>query len=263
MKLRACLLATGILVNAVWSTSQAEIMPVESADVTDYELRSFVVAGTTYTQADLIQPTLAAYVGYPDLDRSIAVGSGESVPPAGERAALMTHDFRLNTGLLNIAVGDLAATISFASPLVNGLGPDLVIFEMQGRNPFQVRINSTTMTVNQEDYGPNVTYGSFDSYRRDGGPPSSIEELENGTYEFTQSWEGGFNGVALDLDDFGIAPFAAVSDVHFGSVTQTTLGQCDPGLFMGIRSVPEPSSLLLMTIACMVGVGWWYRHRTR
>ena len=80
-------------------------------------LESVFVAGRTLTPSDLIQPTLTAFSGNSNNMSHITVENGGTVPPPGSRSQLLTHDFRLDTGIINPAVGDTAAAITFDPPI--------------------------------------------------------------------------------------------------------------------------------------------------
>jgi hypothetical protein len=92
-----------------------------------YELKSFVAGGKRYLQSDLIQPTMTAFLG----DGSIDGPEGAPLPPAGTRTQLATHDYLLNTGLSDVE----SAELTFTPPLINGPGPDLVIFDEDYYDP--------------------------------------------------------------------------------------------------------------------------------
>ncbi len=216
-------------------SARAGTVPVTSivATLPEHELLSFVAGGIRYGQSQLIQPTLTAFEsGSPN---NILVGIGESLPPAGSRSLLLTGDFYLDTGILNPGNTPNAATLTFSPALVNGLGPDLVMFESSATIPdtFQIHTNGRTRTFDEAAYGPPVIGAILDLWIRDDGGPGSISQLEYSPY----SWQGyhrgaGLYGVAIDLDDFGVPPLQGVSTVNFGSVDFFV----DPVLFMGINS---------------------------
>jgi hypothetical protein len=236
--------------------------PVSSAELSaSKELQSFAVDGTTYTQGDLIQPTMVEYVGRPEQNNSIIVPPGAAVPSPGRRSELLTADFRADSGIISPAFGPTAVALSFSPPLVNGQGPDLVVIEITRStselpDAFQMQVNSTTGFLS--DWGPQLSTLGFDTYSRDGGSPSNISELENDTFSYLSTFaESPLHGMAIDLDEFGVAPLEEVSTIHFGSYRPDSF---DPVLFMGIRSaaafsaafnseVPEPTSATLALLA--------------
>lgn len=130
---------------------------------------------------------------------------------------MLTHDFRLDTGAAtNPAIGNSSATLSFTTPLVNGPGADLVFFELAGGvgDPFRLLINSVSKTVIGADYGPELTNVGINSYFRTAGAPSTLSEMENDAVSPRNPTSSGIRGVAIDLSDFGIAPFASISIVQ-------------------------------------------------
>jgi len=219
-------------------------VPVTSTNVQGAgELVSFVAGGVSYTQGDLIQPELTGFSAIAN-NVSIVVPTGESVPPAGARGALLTDDFQLDTGIVNPATEADAATLTFSEPLVNGPGPDLVVFEIkrsQVERPaelpddFQIQIGGVTGVVPTSSWGPTLGTVDIDAYQRDGGAPTSLGQLEDGSFSrLSTILDMEYFGVAIDLDDFGVAPMAQVTRVDFGGIG--TLQSVDPVLFMGINS---------------------------
>jgi hypothetical protein len=212
-----------------------------------YELQSFVAAATSYDTTDLIQPTLTAYLGR----GAVAAPSGDPVPAAGQRSLLMTGDFRLNSGLSNVH----EAQVSFAPPLVNGPGPDLVFLDENAFGPPNVMVtaNGNTITFPDTFYNTHLLAIDYHQYFRgsSGAPPVTLSELEADPYPVNTATSGGassnISGLAIDLDDFGVGPLGAVSDVVFRRVDDAL----DPLLLMGIRSVPvpEPGAALLAALA--------------
>ena len=263
------------LLNSAWFAllvfSQSllgDFFMVDSANISaSKELLSFVAGGRTVTQTQLIQPTLTAFPGNPwsgaFQQASFTVGNGEAVPIGAERSRLLTHDFRLDTGGgTNPAIGNSSATLSFATLLVNGPGADLVFFELAfgEADPFRLLINSVSKTVVGSDYGPELTNVGNNSYFRTAGAPSTLSEMENDAVSPRTPTSSGIRGVAIDLSDFGVAPFASVNIVQFGSdIDINGSGPVDPVLFMGIQAVPEPSSIVMIALACLGATGCRWR----
>jgi hypothetical protein len=216
-------------------------IPVTSADVLpSSEMQSFVAGGVTYHQNDLIQPTLAAFAGNRG-KTTVQMPVNVAIPGEGERAALLTDDFRLDTGVINPANRPDAATFLFTTPLVNGPGPDLVMFETTAidkdlfANPFQIEVNGVAGIVTATSWGQELGTVDVSFYNRNGGAPANLSQLE--TAAFTKSFDTEalpYVGVAIDLTELGVEPFAQVSTVRIGSLG--TERSVDPVLFMGIRS---------------------------
>jgi hypothetical protein len=178
----------------------------------------------------------------------------------------------MDTGILNPADGSTAVTLNFSPPLVNGPGPDLVVFEVRGTaggaaalpHVFQLQVGANTGFVFTSSWGETMSTVDADYYGRDAGPPTNISELENDdvTKNGTIS-QFPLVGVAIDLDELGVSPLAQISTIQFGSVALAIApasSSVDPVLFMGIRSapafgadfnpaVPEPTSVVLSLIA--------------
>jgi hypothetical protein len=255
------LVAATIVTCSLKPAVEAATVKVTALDRSNGELSSFVADGMTYTQADLIQPDLTAYAS--GNSNGISVPQGGAVPPRGQRAKLLTHDFRLDTGVFEIAVEPPAGTLTFPTPLVNGPGPDLVMFEYNGQDAFWIEVASTTRTYQplQSSGGPAWPV-SYDQYRRAAGTIHSLSQLENDAFSFVRSFGIGViyvYGIAIDLDDFGIPSGGDVVQVNFGSATDTS--RFDPALFMGINSsIPEPSTIGMLVVGAFLAFG---AHRAR
>jgi hypothetical protein len=239
-----------------FATLNAGTVPVSSIHTVDDELSSFVAGGRTYTKDDLIEPILTSYTWRGD--PALLVNHGESVPPPGTRTSLLTSDFRLDTGLAQLATGTGAATLTFDTPLINGVGPDLVLFEVDPddfADGVSVRVNTRVREYAGTAFGPPMTIQWFDGYWRYGGNPNSVAEFETGTYlpgvPVFDQFQPVF-GIAIDLNDFAVAHLDAVSTVSFGSLSESGpafYDYLDPVLFMGINSaIPEPSSAVLLLL---------------
>jgi probable HAF family extracellular repeat protein len=248
--------------------------PVSAANLSSTkELQSFVVDGVTYTQDNLIQPQLVEYVGWPERNNSIIQSPGESVPSPGSRGGLLTHDFQMDSGITNPA----SATLNFSPPLVNGPGPDLVVFEIarnasEAPDMLQIEINSANRFL--ASWGPMLSTVDFETHWRDERNPANISELENDVFSQLSKFTGSpVFGMAIDLSEVGVSPLAQTSTIRFRSAG---IESFDPVLFMGIRSagalagafnndrmsqasIPEPTSValslfaLVLCIACPVG----------
>ena len=214
-------------------------IPVTSADVSSsHELRSFVAGGVTYTQSDLLAPTLVEFAGNEEEDAFFATAASFPLPPPGSRAALLTGDFQLDTGVTQPSVSPDAATLAFSPPLVNGPGPDLVVFELDSTrvgDAFYVSVGEANHVVLESSWGTPVHLVDVDAYDRTESVPTTIEDLENGSFTLiATSMDHPVVGTAIDLTDLGIAPTAPVETINFGSFG--SFASIDPVLFMGIRS---------------------------
>jgi hypothetical protein len=179
---------------------------------------------------------------------------------------LLTHDLQMDTGITNPASGPTAAALDFSPPLVNGPGPDLVVFEItrntsEPPDPFQIEVDSKLGLLSS--WGPQLSIVSFDAVSRNGGSPANISQLENDAFSYLSTFaESPLHGMAIDLDEFGVIPLGQVSSIQFGALGPESF---DPVLFMGIRSaaavagdfssdglvqaiIPEPTSTGLFVI---------------
>ena len=222
------------------------------------ELNRFVANGKVYDRDDLIQGSLSEFSAISN-NVTVVVPTGSGVPSTGSRGALLTQDFNLNSGIVNPATVADGVTLTFPKPLVNGPGPDLVVFEIKRSDfekpyefgdPFQLVVNGVTGVVGGSSWGPQLGSIDIDAYSREGGHPTNLAELENGNYvQPARITDMVYYGVAIDFDEFGLAPFAEVSTVNFGGIG-FGITSFDPVLFMGINSaIPEPSSVFLATLA--------------
>ena len=229
-----------LLLVVVVGRLDAATVRIDSAnvDLTDNELISFVAGGVSYSQSDLIQPTLTEFSG--SFARNISVPLGGSVPAPGTRSLLLTHDFNLDTGIINPAVGATVATLQFSPPLINGSGPDLVMFEINSNipNDFLMQINGNTMTYLGTSYDTSLLTVSVQAFIRDAGTTENIFQLENDSYSTEATGTEDVYGIAINLDDFGVNPLEMVSSVHFGSAPDSST--IDPMLFMGLNGSFPP-----------------------
>jgi len=212
--------------------------PVDAVDLsTDGELQAFVAGGVTYSQEELIQPTLTSFVGHSGSSNFFTTQTGDVLPESGARAALLT-DLRLDTGVVNLAAGSQAATLQFAEPLVNGPGPDLIVFELASTIPFQVALDETVGVVLDTSWGDEVARADFTQWSATNGPPTNIDELEDGRFEHNGDFsDSGIVGVVIDLNELGVAPLDEVTTLHFGSFWLDSA--FDPVLILGIDSAPN------------------------
>jgi probable HAF family extracellular repeat protein len=207
------------------------------------ELQSFVAGGTSYSQDDLIQPTLAEFAGNPETSGNILVRAGDSVPSPGNRSELLTSDFRLDTGIVSPAVGPTSATLAFSTPLVNGPGPDFVVFQFDantnfyGSEVFQLQVDSTTGIVLELSWGEALLTTDVTVYSRNGGVPTTITQLENDNFSNVGTGRAPLVGLAVDLDELGVSPLAEISTIQFGTLATHPRQYFLPVLFMGINSV--------------------------
>jgi hypothetical protein len=212
------------------------------------------------------------------------VTGSPGTPGTNDRAKLLDEDVALNTGIVNPGgSGGLAADVSytgstvgmavdFESPVTNGLGVDVVLFEIflhgSGQNP-----DPFTVSALGKDGDSSKSYG-FDTVA--GGP--------SGDYDLSKIVLGGDLGglagnittltlletsdidsdlfvnisaavVGFDLSDLGVPSGASVTGLFIQDAS------IDPVYIAGLPvAIPEPS-----TLALLIGGGLvcqWARRRT-
>ncbi len=98
----------------------------------------------TYSGGDLIGITVDAFDG---LNFHVAFGEvGAGTPAPGTRAALLDGDLALATGLVNVDNTTGALGVTFDQPVVNSLGPDLVLFDIGNGEGIVVTVGGADVT---------------------------------------------------------------------------------------------------------------------
>lgn len=256
-------LAPVLLLFGIVGRVDASTVGISSADVdlSDYELVSFEAGGTSYTQSDLVHPTLTEFRA--NRANAIVVAVGGSVPASGTRSLILTHDFNLDTGIVNPGVGATAATLLFSPPLINGPGPDLVMCELDdgiAPDDFLMQINGNTVTYFASSYNTQLLDDplGFQYFDYADGVVENISQLENDSFVDRGVLMLNVFGIAIDLDDFGVNSLETVSMIQYGSVGEAGVNlSFDPVLFMGIRpaEIPEPATSFLALAALCLAMG--------
>ncbi len=223
-----------------------------------FELQSFVAGGKTFTQADLIVPSITSLL----FNGGIAATEGAGVPAAGKRSLLMT-DFQLDTGLLNV----IDAHIQFTPGLVNGPGPDLVLFSTNyySAENFEVETNGVTVAYPGTLYDLKLGEVPYHYYSR--GSNITLSVLDSDPFPYNPATAGNSGdtlcGIVIDLDDFAVGPLARVTEINFPKPIPNG-DRIEVFLLAGIRSavVPEPSTLLLTALALVPFFGRRRRARS-
>lgn len=252
------------------SQSPASILGITVADASsgDYNLTSVSVdrdeAGlVTYTPAQFIGVDLTSWQSIAD---PILTGRNHGLPAVGDRAALLDGDWRVDTGLLNpfTTVGpdenaqtpQYVAGVQFLAPVRNSFGADIVFFELGAGDGVDITINGFT-----KNYAAGTTGGwtqnlitgmPFDRYSGSGNV-LSLAQLESRT-DFTLAENSGTSavaGLAIDLDDFGIARGASAVFMAWEAASSSRV---DAVLIAGLPPVPEPTTLALVGLIILGGV---------
>lgn len=255
------LLAVLLAISRVAVPSEAASFKVSSVYAPSaYQLQRFVAGGITYSQADLIHPSVTAYSGRGGLQ----IPEGAPIPAAGTRTQLITGDFKLNTGVSN----SQQVQFTFSPALINGPGPDLVYFNEGyfGSADLDVTVGGAKVFYAANFYDARLLFTNYYQYFRNVDSLINLAQLEADPYLINATISGPsisyVSGLAIDLDEFSVAPMAAVGDVTFGRPS-TSPDSLDPLLLMGIRSaiVPEPTTL--PSVAAIIVSLAWRRARRR
>lgn len=195
----------------------------------------------------------------------ILVPDGAAGPAAGSRATLI-EDRALTTGLTNFSIDDRALAVQFASPVVNSIGPDVVLFTVSNSGAAEpVRVLSSQGLF-------SAHYGS-DAYNRVGAgaaphdefvdvnldvystidngsfvPPRTLAQLE--TFDITKTGDAGgvqLYALPIDLDDFGVRPGVSVTEMIFQAGDPNN--RVDLVFIAGLPYVPEPAGLAVLGLA--------------
>lgn len=169
-------------------------------------------------------------------------GTGTSLVGAGGPAGvseLLTDQQPGTFVIAGFPASGQQVTLGFVdNRLVNGAGADLALFELGFADSFRVTIG-----------GVSRTYTSVYSGVSSVGPFSNLSEL---------------NVARVDLSDFGVAAGAALSEVTIGldivSAPGFTASLSLVGAINSQRTIPEPSSALLLLGAALAGLGVWRRR---
>jgi hypothetical protein len=207
--------------------------------------------------------------------------SAVAAPPANLRAEMLLGDAGLNTGVLNVAGGaglavnsqpiasDLGLGFFFHQQVVNGLGPDMILFDfvdpksqeadgvhvsalsgLSGYNSFVVG----TGAFNGAQFSEVLSIANTARYQET-NPISSLTAFE--TKPLTANnppvpQNRGVRWLAIDFADLGVEPFGHVDGIFLQSVAGASF---DPVLIAGFTPVPEPAAMALGLWAIMALAG--------
>lgn len=246
-------LAAGTLGAA--SAASGAVMGVTVADASsgNYTLTSVSVnrsgAGVfTYLPGQLTGVDLTDVDAF---DIPLVVQGGASLPAAGTRATLI-EDGRLDTGVTNITtIGgtpDRSMEVTFASPVVNSAGEDILLFDLNGDDGIRFWVNN-----DRAGQGADVAAGSFAGSLITGMPfgsfnylngtdtdINSLAELESPTgFTARAPGTGSVSAAGLDLSSVGVPLGASVTSIRLQSLNANRI---DPLMIVGLPAVPEPTA---------------------
>lgn len=222
-----------------------------------------------YNFADLVTPTLT------DINVPATAGASRSVllhpePLPTDRVRVL-NDALVNSGLYDIGAGAGSfeagsefVELTFAQPIVNDQGPDLLIGSLAFDFINGFRTEPPDYFVSFDAAAGQVVSGQEPAHRIFPVPDVPIFAIEGGVTEPAQLDDpltpsglfGDPNGVvtpviqALDLSDFGFAPGASFTTLRLQD-SSLDFARFAPTLVVGLPAIPEPSTLsLLMLLIC-------------
>jgi hypothetical protein len=213
-------------------------------------LTSIIVNGTTYTSGSLINSTVtsASHSASGSLVLTLQ-GATLPTPPSAVMA-----DMNVASGLLNVT----SATFTFNTPITNGTGLDLFIFDWGAfsSDTFKFTINgissanltTTSFPLSGYSYYTESLSGVGDIYANASVGYTTVAGLDDLTLTTSSTSSISIFGViGIDLSNFGVATGASITQMTITSSNNSV----DPTLVMGLASIPEPqTSAILMGIAC-------------
>ena len=224
---------------------------ITTAGDADATLTGITVDGTVYTQWQ--RPTLTGWTGGTASDVYL-YNTDNTVPADGQRAAQLTGDDKLLTGLVNVP----ALTLTFAAPVANGIGGEIVFFDLTGTNnatddTTTVTINGVTKTAAELGWTTGLVSSAVVDLPRAASILETIDDLTEletiaSVVDFSPDRLFNVAGLAIDLTDFGVADGATIT-----SLTLNGQSSLDPG-FVGALIIPEPASLAWLGIAGLMGL---------
>jgi hypothetical protein len=244
-----CALLTAVLLAASFS-ARAQVV-ITTSGTNNYELQSFTVNGNTYT--NWINATVtsidawALVSGNPRANFQVAQDGPQ--PAAADRMDLL-RDNLLVTSIANVR----ELTVQFDTPVVNTPGSNILLFDYGAGDPFNLTINSQTITIASASF-QSVLTGVVARQYRSATADGALDTLAKWTDPdniFSSSGNLAATDISVlevDLFDFGVALGGTIDTL---TVTYSgTAGVFDPAL---IIAIPEPgtSALLLGSLAALV-----------
>jgi hypothetical protein len=206
---------------------------------------------------------------------SLLVPSAVAAPSANTRAAMLLGDAGLNTGIMNIPAGiglaaqamptanDLGMGFFFDRPVVNGPGPDMILFDYvdsmsQSADGVQLSALSGSSGYNSLAIGTGIfsatqfssalSIAKTSRYQQ-ANPIQSLADFEtkalspNNPSPFPPIPQNrGVRWLMVDFADLGVGPFDNVDGIFLQSMADANF---DPVFIAGFTPVPEPATLSL------------------
>lgn len=281
MKRAFVCIASGALAIASASRAGAATIgaTVVNASTGNYSLTSVSVtrgsAGTfTYVPSQLTGVTLTDVDAF---DIPLLVSRGASLPAAGTRHELI-EDFRLDTGVINITTTNgtngtsgtpnRSVELTFAQPVVNSAGEDILLFETGGDDGLQWWVNNDPVnraaTLATSSYSADLLTGvPFTRFRYANGGDvdiggadgdDGVAELESPSgFAFVDDSSSTINALGLDLSLVGVPLGGSVTSIRFQTLAGGS-GRIDPVLVVGLPVVPEPTAALALATISAIAI---------
>ncbi len=174
-----------------------------------------------FTYEQLIKPSVLDYLSVPENNAANAVtviGTPDTTAPDGQARLALVSDAALNTGIFNPSATMPGLTLTFAQPLVNGPGEDLILFELTigtGQTPDPVAI----WKADGSGTPRNVTSGQYqksDVIPVDGTPvtyvvtvgegqSATLNDLVNASITPSATSNPKWHAVPINLNALGLA----------------------------------------------------------
>jgi hypothetical protein len=222
--------------------------------------------GRVVAAADMIGITVFHFRSLSPSVGLFFAGDPASAPFGNARTSLL-QDFLLNTGYLQIGSGNGLSNgipledtpgiaFLFATPVINGPGDDIVLFEEQPTG----NLMGNPMAVSRLDGGE--LHLALDSIYQVAVPlPLSrtvtlqsaldLSDFENSSIDEDRPAISTYRalGLSFDLSSLGYAPGESVPGLFLSDITSQGTDLADPVFIAGLPVVPEPASAML----CLLG----------
>ncbi len=202
---------------------------------------------------ELIRAKLVHYQS-PKEAAAFCTRKGDSLPDGAERLQLLEKDWSLVTGIINASsekTDEATMTVEFAQPIVNGPGPEIVIFDLQllvyhpRGDEFRLRsgddrVNRKEFTVEKFDidlHSPSALDLYPHRIYRATLPTKTVSDLVD--HEFTTGRQVHVDArglaVGIDLSDLGYAPGESLTRLEFLRPLKRQQYLLDPVLIVGLK----------------------------
>lgn len=211
----------------------------------------------TFGVADLIPVSVTDYLSVPEANAANTItvlGTPDGTAPEGGQRLALLGDAHLNTGVFNPSYGSPGVRLTFARPVVNGPGADVVIFELtigSGQTPDPVEVRQPS--------GAGVAYNAVSGdYELQGAIPAELAPVtfaatveHGGTVNLEELNDadlsvGGavtnpkWHVLAIDLDRLGVPSWGSIADLEILSDNRSRNQPVDLLMVMGLPPAELP-----------------------